>query len=69
MPWSSGGALTQVGDCSWPSLGDCEGFCAYLGGEPKENLEDYACHGATSLVGRFLQYPSEDEVRATPLSR
>jgi len=22
----SGGALAQVGDCLWPSLGDCEGF-------------------------------------------
>ena len=24
--WSSGGGLAQVGDCSWPSPGDCERF-------------------------------------------
>jgi len=29
---------------------------------------DHSCHWATSLVGRFLWCPSEDEVRATPLS-
>ena len=42
--------------------------CAYLGGEPKATLVDCSCHWATSLVGRFLWCPSEDEVRATPLS-
>jgi len=42
--------------------------CAYLGGEPKATLVDCSCHWATSLVGRFLCCPSEDEVRATPLS-
>ena len=26
---SSGGGLARVGDCSWPSLGDCEGSCTF----------------------------------------
>ena len=26
MTWSSEGALALVGDCSWPSSDDCEGF-------------------------------------------
>ena len=42
--------------------------CAYLGGVPKATLVDCSCHWATSLVGRFLWCPSEDEVRATTLS-
>ena len=42
--------------------------CVYLGGEPKATLVDCSCHWATSLVGGFLWCPSEDEVRATPLS-
>ena len=37
MAWSSGGALARVGDCSWPSPGDCEGSCAFPGREPKGN--------------------------------
>ena len=37
MAWSSGGALARVGDCLWPSLGDCEGSCTFPGGEPKGN--------------------------------
>ena len=40
MAWSSGGALARVGDCSWPSPGDCDGFYAFLGGEPRANLVD-----------------------------
>jgi len=44
------------------------GVCAYPGEEPKATLVDCACHWATSLVGRFLWFPSEDEVCATPLS-
>ena len=35
----------------------------------KVTLVDFSCHRVTSLVGRFLRCPSEDEVRATPLSR
>jgi len=37
MAWSSGGALARVCDCLWPSLGVCEGFCTFNGGEPKGN--------------------------------
>ena len=37
MAWSSGGALAQVGDCSWPSPSDCEGFCTFPGEELKAN--------------------------------
>jgi len=35
----------------------------------RATLLDCACHWATSLVGRFLRCPSEDEIRVTPLSR
>ena len=43
--WSSEGALTQVGDFSWLSPGDCEGSCTFLGGETKGNsLVDCSCH-------------------------
>jgi hypothetical protein len=35
------------------------GSCAFLGGAPKATLVDYACHWATSLVGRFLRCPSK----------
>jgi len=35
----------------------------------KVTLVNCPCHWVTSLVGRFLQCPSEDEVCATPLSR
>jgi len=69
MAWSSGGALARVGDCSWSSPSDCEEFCAFSGGAPKATLVDCTCYWATSLAGRFLRYLSEDEVRATPLSR
>ena len=34
----------------------------------KVTLVDCSCHWVTSLVGRFLRSPSEDEVHATPLS-
>ena len=37
MAWSSEEGLAQVGDCSWPSSGDCEGFCTFPSGEPKDN--------------------------------
>jgi len=39
------------------------------GGSRKITLVKCSCHWVTSLVGRFLRCPSEDEVRATPLSR
>ena len=29
--------MARVGDCSWPSPGDCEGSCTFPGGEPKGN--------------------------------
>jgi len=35
----------------------------------KVTLVNCSCHWLTSLVGRFLRCPSEDEVCATPLSR
>jgi len=34
----------------------------------KVTLVDCSCHWVTSLVGRFLLCPSEDEVRVMPLS-
>ena len=55
-------------------------FCGYLpvilrGFVPSSTesqrvtLVDCSCHWVTSLVGRFLWCPNEDEFRATPLSR
>jgi len=38
-------------------------------GSQRATLLDHVCHWATSLVGRFLRCPSEDEVHHTPLSR
>ena len=29
--------MARVGDCSWPSPGDCEGSCTFPGGESKGN--------------------------------
>ena len=69
MAWSSGGGLARVGDCSWPSPDNCEGFHAYPDEEPKATLVDCVCHWATSLVGRFLRCHSENEVHDIPLSR
>ena len=34
----------------------------------KVTLVDCSCHRVASLMGRFFQCPSEDVVRATPLS-
>jgi len=45
------------------------GFVPSLAESRKVTLMDCLCHWATSLVGRFLRCPSEDEVRATRLSR
>ena len=67
--WSSERALARVGDCSWPSPGDCRGYCVFPSEEQKATLVDCTCHWATSLVARFLRCPSEDQVCATPLSR
>jgi len=69
MVWSRWWALAWVGDCSWPSPGDCEGFCTFPAESRKVTLVDCSCHWPTSFVHRFLRYPIEDEVRATPLSR
>ena len=45
------------------------GFVPSLVESRKVTLVDCLCHWVTSLVGRFLWCPSEDEVRATPRSR
>ena len=63
-----GGSLSRVGDCLRPRSIACEGSCAFPSGAPKETLVNCSCHWAMSLVGRFLQCPIVDEVRATHLS-
>ena len=40
MALSNRGPLARVGDCSWPSPGDCEGSCTFTDGEPKGNSSE-----------------------------
>jgi hypothetical protein len=50
--------LAQVGDCSWPSSGDCGGSCTFSDGEPKGNSSELLVSLSTSLVGRFYWRPN-----------
>ena len=69
MAWSSGGASSGVGDCSWPSSVIMRGSYTFPGGAPKGNSSGLLVSLSYLTCGSLAASNCVDEVHATPLSR